>query len=490
MELERLLRGIEITGGEIPQNCDIENICTDSRECKPGSLFIAVNGAETDGHKFIGAAVKNGASAVVCCTLPQDKELQGAAKYIQVAESRIAAALIARNFYGNPSERIKLVGVTGTNGKTSIATLLYRLFRGLGYECGLLSTIANYVGEKRYETSNTTPGPIELNKLLCEMADAGCEYCFMEVSSHAIDQKRIAGLTFTGGIFTNLTHDHLDYHKSFANYRDCKKCFFDSLGKGAFALINADDRNGAFMAQNCKGEIHYFACRTSAEFKCKVLEKTIEGMLLNINGKEVWCRFLGEYNASNLTAIYGAAMLLGGKEDEIIKGLSTLTSVAGRLEYFKGPDDVIAAVDYAHTPDALENVLSTLKELNPAGGVVCVFGCGGNRDKSKRPEMGEIAAKYADKVIVTSDNPRFEQPEEIIKDIKAGMDIKARAKSLFITDREEAIRSAVMTAPKGSIILVAGKGHEDYQIVNGVKHHFDDREVICNAFEESKLIRK
>ena len=352
----------------------------------------------------------------------------------------------------------------------------------------MLSTIANYVGEKRYETQNTTPGPVELNSLLAQMVSSGCEFCFMEVSSHALDQLRTEGLHYTGAVFTNLTHDHLDYHKTFANYLKCKKSFFDSLAPDAFALVNADDKNGKVMVQNCKAHINTYACRNEANFMTKVIEKTIEGMLLKINGKEVWCRFIGQHNASNLTAVYGVAVLLGAKEEEIILSMSQLTSVAGRLEYFKGANDVIAAVDYAHTPDALENVLNTLKELEPAGGICYVFGCGGNRDRSKRPEMGAIAGKYAQRIIVTSDNPRFEDPLEIIKDIKEGMDIKARAKSLFIPSREDAIRTAILTAQPGSIILVAGKGHEDYQIINGVKHHFDDKEIILKTFAEQETL--
>ena len=343
-------------------------------------------------------------------------------------------------------------------------------------------TIANYVGEKRYETINTTPGPLELNRLLAQMADEGCEFCFMEASSHAIDQQRTEGIHFTGAVFTNLTHDHLDYHKTFANYLASKKKLFDNLAPDAFALTNIDDRNGEVMVQNTKAAISTYSCRNWADYRVKVLEKTIEGMLLNINGKEVWCRFIGSHNAANLTAVYGTAMLLGAKEEETITAMSRLQSVAGRLEYFKGEDDIIAAVDYAHTPDALENVLKTLQELEPQGDLVCVFGCGGNRDKTKRPEMGAIAAKYATRVIVTSDNPRFEDPMEIIADIKAGMDIKGKAKSLFIPDRTEAIRTGILTARPGSIILVAGKGHEDYQIIGGVKYHLDDKEIIKEAF--------
>lgn len=466
----------------------ITSITDDSRKCTSGSMFIAVTGAEADGHNYIVKAIENGATHVVCEHIPsqakefaqqQNKDVE----FIIVKESRKAVAQIASEYYNNPSGSINLIGVTGTNGKTSIATLLYNTFTKLGYNCGLLSTIANYVGEKMYPTVNTTPGPIELNRLLAQMVEEGCEYCFMEVSSHALDQERVGCINFKGAVFTNLTHDHLDYHKSFANYLKCKKKLFDTLGKDAFALVNIDDKNGEVMVQNTPAKVYRFSCRNWADFRVKILEKTIEGMLLQINNKDVWCRFIGTYNASNLTAVYATAILLGAKEEEVITVLSELTSVAGRLEYFKGEDDIIAAVDYAHTPDALENVLTTLKELDCSGDLICVFGCGGNRDKTKRPQMGVIAAKYASRVIVTSDNPRNENPEEIIADIKAGMDIKARAKSLFITNREEAINTAILTAKPGSIILVAGKGHEDYQIINGVKHHFDDKEKIKEAFQ-------
>lgn len=483
MELIKILQGITPVNAEISgkyAQAEINAVFDDSRKCTPGCLFVAVKGAESDGHLYIGKAVENGAAYVVCEEIPS--EAIGNTVYIQIKESRKIMARIAANFYGNPSAELKLVGVTGTNGKTSIATLLYNMFTKLGYSCGLLSTIANFAGAKRYETINTTPGPLELNALLAEMVHSGCQYCFMEVSSHAVDQERVSALTFAGGIFTNLTHDHLDYHKTFANYLACKKRFFDSLPKEAFALTNIDDRNGEVMVQNTQATVYTYSCRNHADYRVKIIEKTIEGMLLHINGIEVWCRFIGLHNAANLTAVYAASLLLGGEEAEVIRIMSELTSVAGRLEYFKGDDDIIAAVDYAHTPDALENVLKTLKDLQPAGDLICVFGCGGNRDKTKRPEMGALAGKYASRVIVTSDNPRFEDPNEIINDIKAGMNLKARAKSLFITDRSEAVKTAILTAKPGSIILVAGKGHEDYQIINGVKHHLDDKEIIKEAF--------
>ncbi len=484
MELIQLLKGTEQAGDTAPvkyQNAEIDFISADSRKCIPGCLFIAVRGAENDGHNYIDKAIGNGAKYIVCEEIPAIRNND--ITYILIKNSRKAVARIASNFYGNPSGELKLAGVTGTNGKTSIATLLYNMFTRLGYNCGLLSTIANYVGVKKYETINTTPGPIEINALLAQMVSEGCEYCFMEISSHAVDQERVSSLTFAGGIFTNLTHDHLDYHKTFAEYLNCKKRFFDSLPEKAFALTNTDDRNGLVMVQNTKAKIYTYSCRNYADFRVKIIEKTIEGMLLNINGKEVWCRFIGMHNAANLTAVYAAAILLGGKEEEVIRIMSELTSVAGRLEYLKGDNDIIAAVDYAHTPDALENVLKTLKDLQPAGDLICVFGCGGNRDRTKRPEMGAIAGKYASRIVVTSDNPRFEDPQLIINDIKAGMDIKARAIALFIPDRPEAVKTAILTAKPGSIILVAGKGHEDYQIINGVKHHMDDKELIKDAFD-------
>lgn len=473
------------------RNIDIEDVCTDSRKCRHGSLFIAVKGAAADGHKYICNAIDNGAKVILYENEENIEEYRrDDILFIPVKDGRTAEAIAAKNFYGDPTSCIKLVGVTGTNGKTSIATLLYRLLGNLGYECGLISTIANYVGKRRYETINTTPGPVELNRLLAEMVECGCEYCFMEVSSHALDQKRTEGLKFAGAIFTNLTHDHLDYHKTFANYLAAKKKLFDNLDIDAFALINEDDKNGSVMLQNCKARRYGYSCRNAADFKCRIIEKNIDGTLLNINGKEIWCRFIGLHNAYNITAVYGAAVLLGMKEEEVAVEVSRLTAVSGRLEYFKGSNDIIAAVDYAHTPDALENVLKTLKDLNPAGDLICVFGCGGNRDKTKRPEMGAIAGKYADKVVVTSDNPRFEDPLAIINDIKEGMDIKARCKSSFIPDRQEAVRVAILNAKPGSIILVAGKGHEDYQIVNGVKHHLDDKELIKSAFEELKMLCK
>ncbi len=463
------------------ESLGISSIETDSRKCTPGSLFVAVAGNAADGHKFIPKAIENGAVAVVYQN-EGSFEMQSGITYIKAESSRKALATLASRFYGDPSAKLNLVGVTGTNGKTTTATLLYRLFTSMGYACGLISTIANYVGSRKIHTEHTTPDPLELNALLSEMVAAGCEYCFMEVSSHAIDQDRVAHLKFRGGIFSNLTHDHLDYHKTFAAYRDCKKAFFDSLGKDSFALVNIDDANGEVMVQNCKAHIYRYSCTKMANFKCRLMEETMDGMQLTIDGTQVWTRFIGAHNAYNLLAVYAAAVLLGAPKDEVLTLLSGMKAVEGRLEYIKGGDGLTAVVDYAHTPDALENVLKTLRDAARGEYLICVFGCGGDRDKTKRPEMGQIAAKYADRVVVTSDNPRTEQPEDIINDIREGMSASDRAKSVFITDRAEAIRSALLFAPKGAVILVAGKGHEDYQIIGTVKHHFDDKEVIREAF--------
>ena len=378
------------------------------------------------------------------------------------------------------------MGITGTNGKTTTVTLLYNLFTAMGWSCGLISTIANYVEGERLETTHTTPDPIELNSLLARMADRGCNYCFMEVSSHSIDQERIAGLEFKVAIFSNLTHDHLDYHKTFLAYRDCKKRFFDGLPATAFALTNIDDRNGEVMVQNTRAQIRSYACKRMADFRCRIIEESLEGMLVSIDGTQVWTRFIGAHNAYNLLAVYSTAVLLGAKPEEILVKMSALGPVPGRLDFVRGGNDLTAVVDYSHTPDALENALKTLRETARDRALICVFGCGGNRDKTKRPEMGALAAKYSDRVVVTSDNPRHEEPEAIIKDIREGMDTAARAKSLFITDRREAIRTAIMTAPQGAVILVAGKGHEDYQIIGDTKIHFDDKEVIAETFEEMK----
>jgi len=482
MRLDQIIKNISIVSISGDLTVEITNVTFDSRKVEPGSLFIAVDGNEVDGHKFIGNAIEKGASAVIYQNGEQ-AEKEGVT-FVKVSQSRPALSIAAANFFGNPSEKINLVGITGTNGKTTTVTLLYNLFTRLGYCCGLLSTIVNRIGEKTIEADHTTPDPVSLNGMLAEMVDAGCEYCFMEVSSHSLDQDRVAGLRFKVAIFSNLTHDHLDYHKTFAAYRDCKKKFFDNLDKDAFALTNVDDRNGEVMVQNTKAAVRTYSCKSISSFHCRIIEESIDGMQIDFDGTRIWSRFIGNHNAYNLLAVYGCAILLGADKEEVLVAMSALGPVAGRLEYIRGGRDITAVVDYAHTPDALENVLKTLREAGQGRSLVCVFGCGGNRDRTKRPEMGKIAANLADKVIVTSDNPRKEDPEEIIREIKTGMDIKAKAKSLFITDRSEAIRTALLVSPEGSIVLVAGKGHEDYQIIGDTKHHFDDKEVIRETFKE------
>ena len=457
MRLEDIIKGTNAVILHGTADTQISSICSDSRKACAGSLFIAVKGFAADGHDFIPAALENGAAAVVDA-------------------SRRDLALIADNFYGHPSGKLQLVGITGTNGKTTTVTLLFNLFRSLGYECGLLSTIANFVGPKRSETANTTADPITINSLLAEMAQAGCQYCFMEVSSIGLEQERVAGLEFKAGIFSNLTHDHLDYHKTFAEYLRCKKLFFDGLAKEAVAIINADDRNGSVMVQNCCARTVTFSCRSAADHSCKVLEESFEGMLLRIDGTETWVRLVGRHNASNLLAIYSTAVELGIPKDEVLTALSTLESAPGRLEVIMCPRDLAVVIDYAHTPDALENVLETLRAVAPKRELVCLFGCGGDRDRSKRPEMAAIAEKLADKVIVTSDNPRTEDPEAIIAEIMTGF--KSTKKVVKITSREDAIRAAVQFATPGSTILLAGKGHETYQIIGTEKKHFDEREIV------------
>jgi len=481
MKLNNLLNGIKTLSICGDANGDVTALSFDSRTVSNGSMFIAVDGNSSDGHQYISKAIENGAKYIVYQN--GDCRFDGVTT-IKVENSRRVLAMLADNFYDHPSSKLNLVGITGTNGKTTTVTLLYQLFHSLGYACGLLSTIANYIDGKKIDTDHTTPDPIAINALLAEMVDKGCEYCFMEVSSHSLDQDRVYGLNFKVAIFSNLTHDHLDYHKTFAEYLRCKKIFFDNLDENACALVNIDDKNGEIMLQNTKAHQYRYSCRTLADFHCKIIEQSLDGMLLEIDGTQFWSKFIGGHNAYNLLAVYGTAVLLGADKGEIIVKMSALGSVSGRLEYIRGGRDITAVVDYAHTPDALQNALKTLHEAGKDRELICVFGCGGDRDKTKRPEMGEIAAKMANRVIVTSDNPRTEDPETIIADIKAGMDLKARAKSLFITDRKEAIRTAIALANEGAIILVAGKGHEDYQIIGKIKHHFDDKEVIREAFEE------
>lgn len=481
MILEQLLkdfRPVEIKG---ELNKDITNINMDSRRVQSGGLFIAVRGTQADGHAYIGKAIENGAVAVVCEEMPS--EFVDEVTYIQVKDSENAVGRMATLFYGDPTSKLYLIGVTGTNGKTTIATLLYEMFRAFGYKCGLCSTVCNYIDGEAIPADHTTPDPITLNSLLGRMADEGCKYAFMEVSSHAVAQQRIAGLKFRGGIFTNLTRDHLDYHKTFENYRNAKKAFFDSLPKDAFALTNADDRNGMVMVQNTKAGVKTYSLRTMADFKAKVLEESFEGMCLDINGKEVSVPFIGRFNVSNLLAVYGAAVLLGKMPEDVLVKMSILRPVNGRFETIRSKEGLTAIVDYAHTPDALVNVLETINEiLKGRGEVITVCGAGGNRDKGKRPIMAQEAVNHSDRVVITSDNPRFEEPQDIINDMLAGLDQEQMKKVVAITDRKEAIRAACMMAKPGDVVLVAGKGHENYQEIKGVKHHFDDHEVIRDIF--------
>ncbi|MBR4919815.1 MAG: UDP-N-acetylmuramoyl-L-alanyl-D-glutamate--2,6-diaminopimelate ligase [Prevotella sp.] len=463
---------------------EIMGVNIDSRKIEKGHLFVAIKGTQTDGHQFISKAQELGATAILCENIPE-KKTEGIT-YIQVASTEKSVGPVATVFFGEPSKKLKLVGVTGTNGKTTIATLLYNMFRKFGHKCGLLSTVCNYIEGEAIPADHTTPDPIELNHLLHQMVEAGCEYAFMECSSHAIAQQRIGGLKFAGGLFTNLTRDHLDYHKTFENYRDAKKAFFDSLPKDAFAITNADDKNGSVMVQNCKAKIKTYSTRTMADFRARIIECHFEGMYLDINGHEVGVQFIGKFNVSNLLAVYGAAIMLGKKPEDILVILSTLKSVAGRLEPIRSKEGVTAIVDYAHTPDALENVLNAIHEVleGKSGQIITVCGAGGNRDKGKRPLMAQEAAKQSDRVIITSDNPRFEEPQDIINDMLAGLNAQQMKKTISITDRKEAIRTACMMAQKGDVILIAGKGHEDYQEIKGVKHHFDDREVVREIFSE------
>ena len=483
MILEELLKNIEVKSIAGSANVDIKDVDIDSRKVAAGHLFVAIKGTQTDGHQYIQKAIELGASAILCEEMPE--ECQPQVSYVQVASTEAVVGQVATTFHGDPTSKLKLVGVTGTNGKTTIATLLYNMFRKLGYKCGLLSTVCNYIEGEPVPASHTTPDPIELNKLLHRMVDAGCQYVFMECSSHAIAQKRIGGLKFAGGIFTNLTRDHLDYHKTVENYRDAKKAFFDMLPKGAFAITNADDKNGMFMVQNTKATVKTYSIRTMADFKARIIECHFEGMYLEVDGHEVGVQFIGKFNVSNLLAVYGAAVMLGEKPEEILLVLSTLKSVAGRLEPIHSPEGYTAVVDYAHTPDALENVLRAIHEVldGKDGKIITVCGAGGNRDKGKRPLMAQEAVKQSDRVIITSDNPRFEEPQDIINDMLAGLDSKQMKKVVSIVDRKEAIRTACMLAQKGDVILIAGKGHEDYQEIKGVKHHFDDREVVKEIFE-------
>lgn len=469
----------------------ITSITDDSRKVTEGSLFVAVRGYASDGHSYVASAVNKGAAAVIYedgqAVEEQLSLCSRTPVLVKVEDSRKAVAMAADAFYGHPSQSLRLVGITGTNGKTTTVTLLYRLFKALGYECGLLSTIANFVGDRRSETANTTADPITINSLLAEMVQAGCEYCFMEVSSIGVEQQRVAGLKFSVGIFSNLTHDHLDYHKTFAEYLRCKKLFFDGLPSDAVAITNIDDRNGLVMLQNTKAKKVSYSCRTVADHTCRIMEESFEGMLLKVDGTEAWTRLIGEHNAYNVLAIYATAIALGAEPTETLVAISTLESAPGRLENLRGPRDISVVIDYAHTPDAMENVLKTLREIAPERQLVCIFGCGGDRDKTKRPEMAQVAEKMADRIFVTSDNVRTEKPEDIIADIRAGFTAKGLSKTITITDRKEAIRTAILTAPDSATILLAGKGHENYQVIGKEKIHFDEKEIVNDTFREMNI---
>ena len=481
MKLKELLKDIPVIAIVGSEDVEITDVNIDSRRIKDGHLFIAMKGTQVDGHKFVPKAIELGAKAVMCEDMPEEKA-EGVT-YVQVESTEDVVGKVATTFHGNPSTKLKLVGVTGTNGKTTIATLLYNMFTKMGHKCGLLSTVCNYIIDEAIPADHTTPDPIELNRLLDRMVQAGCEYAFMECSSHAIAQKRIGGLTFAGGIFTNLTRDHLDYHKTFENYRNAKKAFFDSLPKTAFAITNADDKNGMVMVQNTKATVKTYSIRTVADFKARIIECHFEGMYLEMDGHEVDVQFIGKFNVSNLLAVYAAAVMLGKSPEDVLVVMSTLHSVSGRLEPIHSPEGYTAVVDYAHTPDALENVLNAIHEvLDGKGHVITVCGAGGNRDKGKRPLMAQEAVKQSDKVIITSDNPRFEEPQDIINDMLAGLNAQQMKKVISIVDRREAIRTACMMAQKGDVILIAGKGHENYQEIKGVKHHFDDHEVVKECF--------
>ena len=482
MKLSELIRNIQYTQIVLPkEEVEITGVNIDSRKVEAGDMFIAVRGTQADGHQFIPAAEEKGAVAIVCETMPE--QLHPEKAYIKIANAQSVTGQLATTFYGNPSEKLKLVGVTGTNGKTTIATLLYELFREMGHKCGLLSTVCNYIDGTPYPSTHTTPDAVNLNKLLGQMADEGCEYAFMEVSSHALAQERVGGLRFAGGIFTNLTRDHMDFHETMDNYLKCKKSFFDTLPRDAFAITNMDDKNGPVMVQNTRADIKKYSTRTLCDYKGRIVETHLDGMILEFNNREFATPLTGRFNVSNLLAIYGAAVELGKEPDEVLRVLSTLKPVSGRFETLHSPDGAAAIVDYAHTPDAIKNVLGTVNEvLRGRGNIITVVGAGGNRDKGKRPLMAQEAVKGSNRVIITSDNPRFEEPQEIINDMLAGLTDEQKKNVLSIADRKEAIRTACALAQKGDVVVVAGKGHENYQDIIGVKHHFDDKEVIREIF--------
>ncbi|MFD2147840.1 UDP-N-acetylmuramoyl-L-alanyl-D-glutamate--2,6-diaminopimelate ligase [Mucilaginibacter antarcticus] len=480
--LSDILTGLPFTELQGAADVEISAVVFDSRKVVPGCLFVAVKGTQVDGHNYIAKAITDGAVAIICEDLPGHTAVE--ASFLMVADSAVALGIVAANFYDNPSQKLKLVGVTGTNGKTTIATLLYQLFRDLGYKCGLLSTVENQINGKIIPSTHTTPDQVELNSLLDAMVAQGCDYCFMEVSSHAVAQHRIEGLMFAGGIFSNLTHDHLDYHKTFDAYLKAKKGFFDALPKNAFALTNADDRNGSVMLQNTRAHKKTYALKTMADFKAKVLENQFGGLLLAIDSDEVWFKMVGSFNAYNLMAVFAAATLLEQDRAKVLTSLSKLSGAEGRFDYMIGPNKIIGIVDYAHTPNAVQNVLSTVKDIRKGNEkVITVIGCGGDRDKTKRPIMAKVASDWSDKVILTSDNPRTEDPAQIIKDMEAGIPVAAQRNAVSIIDRREAIKTACMLAQPGDIIVLAGKGHEKYQDINGVKNHFDDKEELLNQFK-------
>ncbi|MBR6202887.1 MAG: UDP-N-acetylmuramoyl-L-alanyl-D-glutamate--2,6-diaminopimelate ligase [Bacteroidaceae bacterium] len=481
MKLKNLVSELNVLEVRGDLERDIRGVQIDSRQIGEDNLFVAVRGTVADGHNYIGKALEKGAVAVLCEEFPAD-EREGVT-YVKVENTEQSVGQVATTFYGNPTNKLKLVGVTGTNGKTTIATVLYEMFRYMGHKAGLLSTVCNYIDGEAVPTEHTTPDPITLNALLARMVEAGCEYAFMEVSSHSIVQNRIGGLKFVGGLFTNITRDHLDYHKTFENYIKAKKLFFDNLPADAFAITNADDKNGLVMVQNTKAQVKTYSVQSPADFRAKIIECHFEGMYLNINGKEVGVQFIGKFNVSNLLAVYGAAVMLGKDEQEVLVALSAMKPVNGRFEALRSPSGYTAIVDYAHTPDALENVLNAIHGvLEGKGEVITVCGAGGNRDKGKRPLMAREAVKQSDRVIITSDNPRFEEPQDIINDMLAGLDEEQMKKVIAIVDRRQAIKTACMMAKSGDVILIAGKGHEDYQDVKGVKHHFDDKEEVRACF--------
>lgn len=483
-KLKNILAGIKSL--EIVGKLDIEvaGIEFDSRKVNKNSLFVATRGTLVDGHNYIAAAIEKGASAILCEEIPEQKV--ASIVYLSVKDSQESLGIIASNWFGNPSRKLKLVGVTGTNGKTTTASLLHSMFSNLGYSCGLLSTIENKIEDKVFKATHTTPDALQLNALLSEMVSAGCSHCFMEVSSHALVQKRTAGLDFDGAIFTNLSHDHLDFHKTVPEYIKAKKMFFDGLSKKAFAITNIDDKNGMVMLQNCKASKYTYSIKNLADFKGKIIENQISGLHMQIDEHDIYCRLVGQFNAYNLLAIYGTAILLGESKEEALAVLSNLQSVAGRFDYQQSAEGITAIIDYAHTPDALENVLETINQIqSEEGKIITVVGAGGDRDTSKRPEMAKIAARLSNRLILTSDNPRSENPETILKDMQAGLNDEQSKRSLSIANREEAIKTAFFLAQKGDIILIAGKGHENYQEINGVRHHFDDKEVINKLFKKT-----